>query len=188
MQRCLELMPPKDKARADVEEEMLRAEANVVAAEKRAAERAAAAAARPQRVTSYARARVTIEEHDDGGEDGDEGERVWLSEVWGAWVVYTKSGTHRAKTGYWVSSWRRSVQDLGRCPAPMRVYAKGVVVAVATSGQGYFCVEVCVPCSPAVLITVYLASTTKTATTDVLPDRLRDLLACVVRRQAASAA
>ncbi|GLC34689.1 hypothetical protein PLESTB_001234500 [Pleodorina starrii] len=70
---CLELMPPTDRSRKDVQAELDRAEAQVDKAQRRAEERAAAAAARgPQRVTKYARARVTIEEHEDEAEESEE--------------------------------------------------------------------------------------------------------------------
>lgn len=76
LQQCLDLMPPADAAtgaakrdREDVEREVADMDRQLQAAVERAAARAAAAAARPQRVTNYARARVTIEEHADEAEE-----------------------------------------------------------------------------------------------------------------------
>ncbi|GIL72215.1 hypothetical protein Vretimale_304 [Volvox reticuliferus] len=85
MQRCLDLVPPKDdRIRNEVAKELERADANVMAAKERAAARAAAAAARaPQRVTKYKS--VTIEEHDDDEEESDEDKPLLAPEEAAEW-------------------------------------------------------------------------------------------------------
>ncbi|KXZ43261.1 hypothetical protein GPECTOR_96g727 [Gonium pectorale] len=73
LQRCLDMLPANNPARKDLENDLEESRAQVREAANRAAERAKLAAAAKPRVTSYAKARVTIEEHEDEPED-DAGE------------------------------------------------------------------------------------------------------------------
>lgn len=63
--------------RGGIVRELEAAQVQLSEAARRAQERAAAAAARPQRVTRYARAQVTIEEHSDHEDEAGDGELLW---------------------------------------------------------------------------------------------------------------